>query len=891
MPSHSIRGAPGGIPLTRRPVLRAILFSWTVVSIFAALAAPSAQIVISQVYGGGGNSGALFRNDFVELFNGGTNTTDLSGWSVQYASAAGTTWQSAPLSGSLSAGHYFLLQLASSGANGLPLPAPDATGSLSLSASAGKVALVASVTPLSGACPSIAEMLDLVGFGNSASCYEGSGPAPGAGNTLAIVRASGGCVDTDNNASDFFTSAPTPRNSNSPTNGCGSAPSVVALHLIQGSGTISPLAGQLIITTTNIVTGIRNNGFFIQSPDAEADDDPQTSEAVFVSTPAEIPAVVAIGNAVVVAGIVDEFKPASDPAVPPRTQIINPIVTLVDTAQPLPAPLILSEADLRPDGPVDQLERFEAMRVRVDAFRVVGPTEGFIIESSATGISDGVFYGVLGETARPMREPGIPLLDPLPPDAPSDTPRFDMNPERLRVDSNAQPGAPRLEVVAGTVISNLVGVLDFEQRTWTLLPDAGGAPVLSSNAAAIPVPPAAGNEFTVASFNLERFFDTTEDPAVDEVVLTTNAFNGRLNKASLAIRDVLRAPDILGVVEMENLATLQTLADRVNSDALSAGQSNVNYAAWLEEGNDVGGIDSGFLVNTARVAVIDVTQFGKDTTYTNPLTGQQDILNDRPPLVLRAAVPRPGFTEPLLITVILNHLRSMLGIDDPTDGPRIRAKRRAQAEYLAGLVQERQTNGPVANLVLIGDFNAFPFNDGYVDVIGTIKGAPAPSNEVTLASADLVEPDLLNLTDELPATERYSFNFEGNAQAIDHILVTAALRARVVRYRYARLDSDFPESFRSNFNRPERLSDHDAAVAWFELVKQPQFTSIRLLESGELELSWQAEPMQSVRIEASTDLVTWSLLVTVPADDIGRGVFTTSNTPGSSHRFYRLAVP
>jgi predicted extracellular nuclease len=858
---------------------------------FAAPISSHAQVVISQVYGGGGNIGALFRNDFVELFNRGTNLADLAGWSVQYASAAGTTWQTAPLSGSLPPGHYFLLQLASGGVNGLPLPAPDATGSLNLSASAGKVALVETATPLSGACPSSADILDRIGFGNTASCQEGIGPAPGGGNALAVIRASGGCIDTDNNASDFFTSAPTPRNRGFPTNGCGSAPLVAALHSIQGGGAVSPLAGQLITTTINIVTGIRNNGFFLQSPDADADADAQTSEAVFISTPSGPPPGVAVGDAVVVTGIVGEFRPASDPAAPPRTQIINPLVTVMDTGRPLPAATVLSGADLRPDGPVEQLERLEAMRVRLDDFKVVGPTEGFIIESSATGVSDGVFYGVLDATPRPMREPGIPLFDPLPADAPPEVPRFDMNPERLRIDSNAQPGAPRLEVAAGTVISNLIGVLDFEQRTWTLLPDAGGMPVLSSNAAAIPVPPVAGNEFTVASFNLERFFDATEDPSVDETVLTTNAFNGRLNKASRAIRHVLRAPDILGVVEIENLATLQMLANRVNFDALVAGPSNVSYAAWLEEGNDVGGIDSGFLVNTARVAVLDVTQFGKDTTYTNPLTGGQDTLNDRPPLVLRATVPRPGFAEPLPVTVILNHLRSMREIDDPTDGPRIRAKRRAQAEYLAGLVQERQTNAPAESLVLIGDFNAFPFNDGYVDVLGTIKGSPAPANEVTLASADLVEPDLINLTDELPATERYSFNFEGNAQALDHILVNVSLHARLVRYQYARLGSDFPESFRSNFNRPERLSDHDAAVAWFELAKRPGFVSIRRLESGPLELSWQAEPLQSFRVEASTDLVAWSPLDTVVADGLGRGVFITDQPPDVSSQFYRLAAP
>jgi hypothetical protein len=849
------------------------------------------EIVISQIYGGGGNSGAAFRNDFVELFNPGMDTVYFDGWSVQYSSGAGTSWQVSLLSGQLNPGEHYLAQFASGGASGQPLPAPDDIGTMNLGASGGKVALLRATTALSGACPSNNNaIVDLVGYGSSASCFEGSGPAPGGANARAVFRASGGCVDSDDNAADFFTAAPAPRNRSSPTNGCSSEPSAVALHAIQGSGSLSPLAGQLVATTTNVITGLRNNGFFLQVPDAETDNDPATSEAVFVFTPGGLPADAAIGNSVVVTGIVEEFKPASDPAVPPRTQIINAVVTLVDAGQLLPATVPLSPDDLRPNGAIDQLERFEAMRVRVDALTVVGATEGFIIESSAAGISDGVFYGVLGDTPRPLREPGVPLLDPLPPDAPPGVPRFDMNPERLGVDSNAQPGAPRLELTAGAVVSNLVGVLDFEQRTWTLLPEAGGSPVLSDNRVAAAVPVATHNEFTVASFNLQRFFDTTDDLAVDETVLTESAFNGRLNKASLAIRDVLRAPDILGVVEIENLATLQALADKVNSDALTAGQSNTIYGAWLEEGNDIGGIDSGFLVNTARVAVLEATQFGKDATYTNPITGQLDLLNDRPPLMLRAALSRPGLVDPLPVTIILNHLRSMRDIDDPVEGPRVRAKRRAQAEYAAGLAQERQTHAPSESLVLTGDFNAFPFNDGYVDVMGTIKGMPAPSNEVTLASADLVEPDLINLTDELPASERYSFNFDGNAQALDYILVNAGAYARLTRYSYARLSADFPESFRSNFNRPERLSDHDAPIAWFALTMPPRFTSITLRNPEEVELRWQAETGQMNQVEASPDLSNWTSIATIQSS-LGFTVFTDTNAPLSSNRFYRITVP
>src|SRR3546814_5492684 len=117
---------------------------------------------------------------------------------------------------------------------------------------------------------------------------------------------------------------------------------------------------------------------------------------------------------------------------------------------------------------------------------------------------------------------------------------------------------------------------------------------------------------------MERFFDDTNDPAVGEPVLTPVAYQTRLNKASMAIRDYLHAPDILGVQEMENLAVLQDLAARIGEDAIAAGQPDPQYAAYLEEGNDVGGIDVGYLVSTAevgagipRVQVLGVTQEGK----------------------------------------------------------------------------------------------------------------------------------------------------------------------------------------------------------------------------------------------------------------------------------------
>jgi hypothetical protein len=118
----------------------------------------------------------------------------------------------------------------------------------------------------------------------------------------------------------------------------------------------------------------------------------------------------------------------------------------------------------------------------------------------------------------------------------------------------------------------------------------------------------------------------------------------------------------------------------------------------------------------------------------------------------------------------------------------------------------------------VGDYNAFHFNDGYTDSIGTIKGTPTPSNEVVLASSDLVNPDLTDLLDFVPADQRYSFSFDGNAQVLDHELTTSNLLPLFSRIVYARNNGDFPETFRNDPNRPERLSDHDMAVAYFNFT-------------------------------------------------------------------------
>lgn len=186
-------------------------------------------VVISQVYGGGSNTGAPYTHDYVVVFNRSDAPVSLTGWSVQYASATGTGNFAAnpvvPLNGTLAPGGSYLVQL-SGGATGAPLPAPDATGAINASATAGKFVLVSSTTGLacnggSTSCSAaqLASIVDLVGYGG-ANFFEGAAPAPGTSNTTAAIRAGGGCVDTNQNVADFTAAAPAPRNTASPAASC-----------------------------------------------------------------------------------------------------------------------------------------------------------------------------------------------------------------------------------------------------------------------------------------------------------------------------------------------------------------------------------------------------------------------------------------------------------------------------------------------------------------------------------------------------------------------------------------------------------------------------------------------------------------------------------------------
>ena len=203
--------------------------------------AASTTVVISQVYGGGGNAGATFKNDFIELFNRGGAAVDLTGWSVQYAATGGSSWQRTNLSSvSLNPGQYYLIQELAGAGGTTNLPTPDASGSIPMAAGAGKVALISNQTTITTgtSCPTGASVVDLVGYGTTTTtCFEGTGPTPTTANPTSASRRNAGCTETDDNAADFEVGTPTPRNTASPLHFCtgDNAPAVSATSPLDGA--------------------------------------------------------------------------------------------------------------------------------------------------------------------------------------------------------------------------------------------------------------------------------------------------------------------------------------------------------------------------------------------------------------------------------------------------------------------------------------------------------------------------------------------------------------------------------------------------------------------------------------------------------------------------------
>ncbi len=786
------------------------------------LALPAgAAVVISQVYGGGGNSGATLTHDFVELHNTGNTTVSLAGMTLQYASAtaAGFSAGSSPLalSGSIGPGGYFLIQLAKGTGGTQALPTPDfapTSNVLALGGGAGKLVLVQGAA-ISG-CPAAGTVLDLVAYGSTALCFEGGGPAPGTSNSQSVLRdaAGGGCADSNSNSADFSAVTAAPRNSASTPLVCGSGgggtpppePLALSIPQIQGSGTASAYLGQAV-RTTGVVTRTTNNGFFLQALTGDSND--ATSDGLYVFQ-AGTPTVVA-GQLVQVVGTVAEFATAGSTV----TQLTSPTTTVQGTGYSVaPMPITLPVAG--------GLERLEGMLVTLAGPLTVGQNY-FQARFGQLTLSAG---GRL-ETPTNRHRPG----DQAQALAAANAARSIVLEDGSSL-QNLNPTAftgPTGALRGGDSIGTITGVIDYGPATsdgaglgsWRIVPVQNNSLGYSSTHPRPTTVPAAVGNVTVGSFNVLNYFTTftngaTADGQTGQTCVAgqtaTASCRGASNLAEFQRQQAkivaalsLMDADVLGLMEIQNnTVAAQNLAAALNTQ-LGAG----TYAVAPGPAADVVGSDAiktTILYKPARLAPVG------DSVV------DLDAVNNRPTVAQTFAA-----ANGVRFTLAVNHFKSKgscpaVGDPDHTanrdtgDGQGCwNAVRTAQAHRLRSFVSQLQTSSGSNDVVLVGDLNAYAQEDpvhaltssGYVDQIGRFNSFG------------------------------YSYVFDGAAGRLDHAITTATASAKVGSAVHWHINAD--ESPAHDYNLefkqpactacapdpyqalPYRSSDHDPVLLGLNL--------------------------------------------------------------------------
>lgn len=799
---------------------RSAAVAMAVVSALSANAALGAgNVVMSQIYGGGGNSGATLTNDYVELFNRSSSPVSLTGWCVQYASATGnfSTANTTNLSGTIAAGGYYLVQLAAGAGGTQTLPTPDATGGLALASGAGKLVLLnTNCSTVFGAGEALtdARVADFVGYGSTASRFEGAGATATLTNTLAAFRRDAGCTDGDSNVADFTTASPVPRNSSTAINTCsGGGGGGVSLRIreIQGSAHLSAHAGDTIVDVPGIVTAVSSNGFFMQ--DATPDADVATSEGIFVFT-SNAPAV-QVGDAVLVSATVNEYRPGGSGGTNNLTitELVGPTLVVQSSGNALPAAVIIGSGgrippaqiidndstdsvensgsfDATTDG-IDFYESLEGMRVQLNNAVAVGPTSDFG-EIPVVG-DNGSLAGV--RSARG----GLVIAN------------TDFNPERVIVDDTLA-ATPTVNV--GDTASSIVGVMDYSFGNFKLL--AATAPLFSNNGLSAEVTNVAlSKQLSIASFNVENL-DPSDGAA-------------KFNALASQVVSNLRSPDIVALMEIQDsngatndavVSADTTFSTLIAAIAAAGGPTyqfrQINPMDDQDGGEPGGNIRVGYLFNPARVSFVD-RMGGTSTTAVSVVAGSNGAeLSVSPGRINPTHAAFNNSRKPLAgefvfnghkLFLIANHFNSKGG-DEPLFGhqqPPVRSseiQRTAQASIVANFVQTLQAVQADAKIVVLGDLNDFEFSD----TLTIVKNA-----------------GMVDLVETLPASERYTYVFDGNSQVLDHILVSNALHSVAAsQYDVVHVNSEFAA----------QVSDHEPEVVRLTLAPSDVSAQVSVYRSG-----------------------------------------------------------
>ena len=568
---------------------------------------------------------------------------------------------------------------------------------------------------------------------------------------------------------------------------------VLEIWEIQGASLNSNYQGQRVRTENNVVTAKGSNFFFIQTPSVRSDNKAETSDGLLVLTSGS-PAV-KVGDLVHIEGTVLEEENTT------AISNVNLQLTVIASDQELPAAIALNA-----DFPgtqrvfVPDLEQVESMRVTFDGL-ICGPPE------------DRDWIPVTTQATRRFREAGIPY-----PGLPN-LPIWDGNPELFWIDLDAL-GQSNNRFVGGQTRIQMQGVMVEISGSYVGFPSSY---TLTGDNFVRPVRAPENGEFTIGCINTLR------------LIRDESAYSIRVRKMAAYIVQQLRSPDIVAIQEIGGINELEDLAFHIRQ--LEPGS---NYQAQFLGGN--GNISTAFLVRPSSFQNIALEQLSK-----NEFLSIGGTLHDRPPLLLSGEIPT---TPPTPLKVLNLHLRSLIGITG-SNSTFVRTKRREQAISVAEIVQENRAD----NLVLVGDFNAFQFSDGYVDVVNQIAGTPTEG--ALLSNMNIVSPPLIKYVDRLPETERYSFIFQGNAQMIDHCLSTELEDFIYEDFQFARGNADNSWIYTNSANILERSSDHDG----FVLFLRPKNTGLTSTSAPslafDLSFSNPMSPDQAILVDGTLEEPTW----------------------------------
>ncbi|WP_456821133.1 ExeM/NucH family extracellular endonuclease [Cellulomonas sp. URHB0016] len=783
------------------------------------------RVLVNEVYGGGGNSGGQFNRDFIELVNTQTTAVDVTGWAVQYGAAGNTTFGAKTvLSGTIAAGGSLLVGEAPGADTSQPAITPDIDGTIAISGSAGKVALTTTsdtlVCAVAASCAGDAAVVDLVGWGSSTVVFAGAAPASGTSSSTSVSR-DAAHTNTANNAADFTTGTPTPQGA-----GGGSGPgtpTVRTIAEIQGTGAVSPLVGETVITAGVVTAAYPTgglNGYVIQTPGTggASDATPGASDAVFVFSASTVGAV-RIGDHVQVTGVVSEFNGLTE-----LTVAADGLEQLRD-----PAPAVTPVASAWPTTDADR-ESLESM--------LFTPTGSFTVSNTFSTNQ----YGEVG-----LASGTTPLLQPTEVGAPGSAEAAaaaaDDAARGVVLDDGASTNflsavnqsqtPPYVSLASPVRVGEAVTfaaplVVDYRNNAWKLNPTSqvvAGLPApvsFTSDRTAAPDAAAIGGDLRIASFNVLNYFTTLgagtagctsfNDRTGDPVTVNSGCEpRGAWDPADLARQQakIVKAingldADVVGLLEIENSLVvdgvadeaLGTLVDALNADAGSTVWAYVPSSSELPPAAQMDVITNAIIYRTAAV-----TRTGPSHALGTLSADDQAFGNAREP-VAQAFTPAGG-GEPFL--VVVNHFKSKgsagpwPGDADTGDGQGASNESRVrQATALRDWVPTIQ--GDADAVALVGDFNSYTQEDplrllydaGYTDAGSHF------------------------------APGQYSYSFSGLSGSLDHVLLNGPALARATGADIWEINAE--ESIALEYSRynyhgtlfyaadPYRSSDHDPVV-------------------------------------------------------------------------------